>query len=172
MANENHLIIDGRDGDTYQTGLASSWRLVTDTVMGGLSKGALTMDNIENRPCLRLSGEVKLENNGGFIQAGLDLTSEEMFDAHDFTGIVLDLYGNDEAYNIHLRTHDLLFPWQSYRTSFIAKKEWRTFKFPFSDFQKHRTDKSFDTGKLKRVGLVAIGRKFYADICIGLIGFY
>jgi hypothetical protein len=151
---------------------SNSWKLVTDTVMGGVSRGTLVEDHIMGRSCQRLSGQVSLVNNGGFIQAAINLSSEGEFDASDYAGIFVDVYGNDESYNIHLRTSEIQKPWQSYRLSFTPKQEWQTLKFMFSNFERHRIDTQLDTRKLTRIGIVAIGRAFSADICIGRIGFY
>jgi hypothetical protein len=168
VVDENLYVID----DCDQAGNSSSWNLVTDTVMGGVSRGTLVEDNIMGRPCQRLNGQVSLDNNGGFIKATIDLSSKEKFDASRYTGIFIDVYGNNEPYNIHLRTSDIQKPWQSYRVSFSPKEEWQTLKFMFSDFKTHRIDTALDTRKLTRIGIVAIGREFYVDLCIGRIGFY
>ena len=168
MVDENIYVID----DCHQAGNSSSWNLITDTVMGGVSRGTLVEDNIMGRPCQRLSGEVSLDNNGGFIKAAIDLPSKEKFDASGYTGIFIDVYGNNEPYNIHLRTSDIQKPWQSYRVSFNPRQEWQTLKFMFSDFEAHRIDIPLDTRKLTRIGIIAIGREFYVDICIARIGFY
>ncbi|MFT5425081.1 MAG: hypothetical protein ACI9ZT_000002 [Gammaproteobacteria bacterium] len=172
VADENLFILDNNDTTTSETGQSSAWNLVTDTVMGGVSKGSLVEDNIVGRACQRLSGQVSLENNGGFIQAAIDLSTGEEFDASGYTGMFVDVYGNNESYNIHLRTSEIQKPWQSYRLSFTPRQEWQTFEFMFSDFKSHRIDTPLDTSKLIRIGIVAIGRAFYADLCIGRIGFY
>ena len=124
------------------------------------------------RPCQRLNGQVSVENNGGFIQAAIDLSTKGEFDASGYTGIFVDVYGINESYNIHLRTSEIQKPWQSYRLSFIPEQEWQTLKFEFSNFEMHRIEMPLDTSKLTRIGIVAIGREFYADLCIGRIGFY
>jgi hypothetical protein len=72
--------------------------------MGGLSQGRLTVDAVEGRPCLCLQGEVSLANNSGFVQASLDLGTEGCLDAGAFGGFELDVCGNGESYNLHLRT--------------------------------------------------------------------
>jgi len=168
VVDENLYVID----DCNQAGNSSSWKLVTDTVMGGVSSGTLVEENLRGKPCQRLNGQVSLENNGGFIQAAIDLSSKGEFDASGYTGIFVDVYGNNESYNIHLRTSDIQKSWQSYRVSFTPRQEWQTLKFTFSDFKTHRIETPLDTRKLTRIGVVAIGREFYADICIGRIGFY
>ena len=99
--------------------------MVSDGVMGGVSDGNLSPDRIDGRPCLRLQGNVRLDNNGGFIQAALDIGKTRAFDASGYRGLLLDVYGNDEEYNLHLRTHDLWLPWQSYRATFQAPDQWR-----------------------------------------------
>ena len=39
-------------------------------------------------------------------------------DASSWASVELDVFGNGEEYNIHLRPDDLTEPWQSYRQSF------------------------------------------------------
>jgi hypothetical protein len=82
-------------------------------------------------------------------------------------GIELDVFGNGEEYNIHLRTDDLTQPWQSYRQSFRVGPQWQTVQFRFQDFTPYRTDIALDVRRLRRIGIVAIGRAFSADICVG-----
>jgi adhesin HecA-like repeat protein len=58
--------------------------------MGGISQATLRRDVVDGVACLRLTGDVRLENNGGFIQAALDLaTSAESVDASGYAGIRL-----------------------------------------------------------------------------------
>ncbi|MEO0618249.1 MAG: CIA30 family protein [Pseudomonadota bacterium] len=150
-----------------------SWQLVTDQVMGGVSRGTLERGSVAGRPALRMRGPVMLENNGGFIQMALDLAPDGGdFDARDFTGIALDVLGNGETYNIHLRTHDLTRPWQSYRQTFVAPAAWTTHELAFDDFTPHRTVAPLNLARLRRIGLVAIGRAFEADLAIGGVRFY
>jgi hypothetical protein len=166
-----HIIDDRTTGDLH-TALPTQWHLVTDKVMGGVSQGQLTPDTIEDRQCLRISGDVSLDNNGGFIQAALDLATDGTLDASDFDGLILDVYGNSQSYNIHLRTSDLWLPWQSFRQSFATEPRWQSLKFPFSGFEAYRTEKQFNPSHLKRIGIVAIGKEFHADVCVGFLAFY
>lgn len=150
-----------------------SFGLVTDTVMGGVSQGTLTQEMVQGRQAYRLRGMVSLENNGGFIQMAADLQPDgSATDASAFAGIQIDLTGNGETYNIHLRTSDLTRPWQSYRQSFIAGPEWETHRIPFTDFAPHRTQTPLDITKLRRIGILAIGRAFQADISVSDLQFY
>ncbi len=172
MSEETLQIIDERNTGDYRAALGTEWRLVTDGVMGGVSSGKLVLDVKEGKHCLRLSGKVSLDNNGGFIQAALPLPPAGDFDASGFSGLLIDIYGNNQSYNIHLRTSDLWLPWQAYRQSFTAGTGWNTYRFAFVGFEAYRTETQLNTKKLKRIGVIAIGREFDADICIGRMAFY
>ena len=73
---------------------------------------------------------------------------------------------------MHLRTSELTRPWQSYRASFVASPAWRAIRFPFADFVPHRTETPLNIHLLRRIGIVAIGRAFSADVAIGGVRFY
>ncbi|MCU7916664.1 MAG: CIA30 family protein, partial [Candidatus Thiodiazotropha sp. (ex Gloverina cf. vestifex)] len=85
---------------------------------------------------------------------------------------LVEVFGNQADYNLHLRSNDVWLPWQSYRASFQATPSWQTVKLPFDRFVGYRIDKALDTRHLKRVGLVAIGSAFAADLCIARVEFY
>ncbi len=168
----NDLIIDDRMSDDLHSRLGLEWRLFTDQVMGGISSGQLTTDSYKDRKCLRMQGDVSTENNGGFVQIALSLSKLKHFDASAFSGIEIEIAGNNELYNLHLRTSGLWLPWQSYRASFWASEEWQKIRIPFSDFESYKTTQKFRQDKIKRIGLVAIGREFRADLCLASIKFY
>ena len=166
------FIIDDRSTGDYRSALGTSWRLITDNVMGGVSSGQLTPDTVENRPCLRLRGDVRLENRGGFVQAALDLSPQLASVASGYSGIMLEVYGNAEAYNVHLRTTDVWLPWQSYRAMFQATAGWQTVRLPFAEFTGYRIRSSLNLQHLERIGIVAIGRAFQADLCVARVALY
>lgn len=149
-----------------------AWRLVTDGVMGGVSRGELSRESHDDRSCVALRGRVSTANNGGFIQMALDLDDQAVAGADRFDGLQLDVRGNDEEYNVHLRTSYLWLPWQSYRASFSAASEWQTVKLPFTGFVPYKTATALKLGKLQRIGIVAIGRDFDADLCVARVAFY
>lgn len=172
MSQDGTFMIDDRGRGNTRATSGGEWRLITDGVMGGVSDGQLSIDRVENEGCLRLQGDVKLDNSGGFVQAALDLSKDALQDIQNYAGLMLEVYGNDERYNVHLRTRDNRLPWQSYRATFTAAPEWKTLHLPFAEFSPSRTDKALDVSRLKRIGVVAIGREFRADICIGRLGLY
>lgn len=149
------------------------WQLVSDRVMGGLSRGSLTREAVLGRAALRLQGDVSLANNGGFLQMAFDLAPVGgTVDASGWTGLEVDATGNGEAYGLHLRTDAVRHPWQSWRAGFVAGPGWATHRLPFASFIPHRIEAALDTGRLRRVGLVAIGRAFRADLSLGALRFY
>ena len=166
------LVDDFSDPDLISK-LGTRWRGVSDRVMGGISEASVTRAVIEGRNCLRLTGAVCLENNGGFIQAACDLDRREAtLDLPHYAGLRLVVRGNGERYSVHLRTPDNARPWQSYRAHFTAESDWQAVDLPFSAFVPHRTDVPLDIARLRRIGLVAIGRAFRADLAVAEIAFY
>lgn len=154
------------------TARGTRWGLVTDRVMGGLSQGALTPDTLNGRHCLRLMGDVSLANDGGFVQAALDLApGGGAVDASGWSGIALTIAGPPEDYALHLRTTDISRPWQSYRAALRTAPGWTEHRLPWAAFAPHRTEAPFAPSRLRRIGLVAIGRAFRADLSVADLRF-
>jgi hypothetical protein len=63
-------------------------------------------------------------------------------------------------------------PWQSYRKAFVATPSWQTCRLPFAQFEAYRIEAGLDLTSLRRIGIVAIGRAFHADIAVGGVRFY
>lgn len=172
-AQDNQMLIDDFSKKNFISAVGTSWVAVTDKVMGGISEVKIETTIVNQRRCLHLTGNVRVENNGGFIQAALNLSKDnKLFDASLFSGIRLTVYGNNENYSIHLRTLDNYRPWQSYRAHFVAKSMWHVIELPFESFKPYRLETKLDTKRLKRIGLVAIGRPFRPDLAVSNIEFY
>ncbi len=153
--------------------LTPNWEYISDTVMGGVSSGAIKTEKVAERIATHLTGRVSLQNNGGFLQMAFDLNSDASpFDASEWRGIEVDVFGNGEAYEIRLRTDKLSSPWQSYRTVYMAPETWTTIHLPFANFEPHRTEIQFDPCRLRRIGILAFGRAFDADIAVSGIRLY
>ncbi|NNJ91247.1 MAG: hypothetical protein HKP55_06205 [Gammaproteobacteria bacterium] len=150
----------------------SNWQLVTDGVMGGVSKGTIGVTDLDNKTCIELSGSVSTDNNGGFIQMAYNIDASLAQSVKHLQGIQLEIRGNGEDYNLHLRTKDLWFPWQAFRATFQTNGDWQIINLPFSSFQAYKTSEDLNVENLKRIGVVAIGREFDANICVASIGFY
>ena len=170
-------VIDDLSDITGLSALGTRWQLVTDQVMGGVSQGTLAREEVAGRPALVMRGDVRLENNGGFVQMALDLARSDApgsgtLDARYWQGLEIDVYGAPQSYSLHLRTTDLERPWQSYRQGFPARLEWHRLRLLFADFTPYRTVVPLDLSQLRRLGIVAIGRAFKADLAVGGVRFY
>ena len=153
--------------------LKPDWHYVSDGVMGGVSRGGISTGVEQGRPFTRLTGQVSLDNNGGFIQMAMDLDpGGAAFDASAYDGVEITLRVNGEPYDLRLRTDALRRPWQSFRVEIPALADWQTRRIPFPAFVPHRTEATLDPARLRRIGLLAIGRAFTADVSVREIGFY
>ena len=165
------LLIDDFARDDLISTLGTPWRGFSDQVMGGISQEAIALTEIDGRRCLKLTGDVRLENSGGFIQMALDLALEgQTLNASTYNGVLVVARGNGESYGVHLRTPDCIRPWQSYRAGFTAAPEWQEIRLPFDRFEPHRLTAPLDLRRLRRLGLVAIGRAFHADLAVSAVG--
>ena len=167
------MLIDDFSGPDLRSHLGTEWRAVSDRVMGGVSKASIAIGRLDGRNGLRLRGDIRLDNDGGFGQAALDLAPPgKTFDASSYAGIRFLALGNDERYAIHLRTLDCVRPWQSYRAQFTAVPTWQWVALPFDAFVPHRLQAPLDTASMRRLGLVAIGRSFEADVMISELSLF
>ena len=150
------MLIDDMRRDSRTSHPANPWEAISDRVMGGVSHAHLLYEIYLGRPCLRLYGDVRLDNNGGFVQMARGLQPEAWtIDVRDYTGLRLVVLGNGERYSAHLRTTDLTRPWQSYRASFTAQRKWHEVQLPFSSFSPHRTESPLNLARLRRLSFGA-----------------
>jgi hypothetical protein len=166
-------IIDDLSREPPMATIGTRWQLFTDTVMGGVSTATMARETVKGRAAIRLRGNVSLEHNGGFVQICLDLRPDGgTIDASSWSGIEMDVYGNGEEYALNLRTTDLTRPWQSYRQTFRAAPRWEIVRLPFKSFAPNRTDIPLNLHRLRRLGIIGIGREFAADISVGGLRFF
>jgi len=169
---EELFLIDDFSAETSRLG--TSWEGFTDQVMGGASRMESGLVPGEQGRALRMSGQVSLKNNGGFIQMRLPLDPRKRpFDASSYTGIFLRVRGRDQGYYVHLRTPRTIFPWAYYGQSFPVSGEWTTVRLPFAAFRPQNMGGGPpDPGKLVSLAIVAYGREFNAELYVQSVGFY
>jgi hypothetical protein len=151
---------DGR----AQSGAA--WQGFSDRVMGGVSDlRAGYRTGPDGSPLLAMSGTVRTENNGGFIQLRLPLSERgQALDARGFDGVVLRARGQPGPYFVHLRTRDSVRPWEYYAAPLMVSDEWHDIVVPFTAFAPRSTRRPLDLASLVSVAIVAYGEPFEADI--------
>jgi hypothetical protein len=83
------------------TSCGTEWSGFSDRVMGGISTGSLTREEVEGRPCNILRGKVSLYNNGGFIQMAAELSLDpsvsRYVDASRYDGIELEVFSQGDS---------------------------------------------------------------------------
>jgi len=137
---------------------ASRWRAINDAVMGGISEGHLQAEDGVGA----FSGEISLENNGGFASVRRE---PEAFDLGGQAGLVLHVRGDGRRYQLRLHT-DQLFDGAAYRALFQPPVgEWQHVALPWDAFEAvfrgRRLDDapSLDPAAIQQVGLMLADRQ-------------
>jgi NADH dehydrogenase [ubiquinone] 1 alpha subcomplex assembly factor 1 len=103
----------------------AAWRAINDGVMGGISTSAMT--SFEEG--LRFSGDLSLENNGGFASTRRLVNAD--LSAADRVRLVVR--GDGRQYQFRIR-HDRSFDGIAWRVEFLTEDEWQTLEIPLADF--------------------------------------
>ncbi|MFN2223399.1 MAG: CIA30 family protein [Chloroflexota bacterium] len=82
-------------------GSGSAWHTVNDDVMGGVSSGMVSIDGETQR--LVFSGNLSLENNGGFASARTQWLNDDLT---GYDGIILRVRGDGRTYQFRVRTEE------------------------------------------------------------------
>jgi len=104
----------------------SRWFSVDDRVMGGVSVSQMSHAGDSTA---RFSGDMSLENNGGFASVRF---TDNVYNLRDFTGVELRVKGSGATYQFRFQTDIARI---SYRQSFVAPDEWTTVRLPFDAFE-------------------------------------
>jgi len=168
---DEHLVLSDFQSGYMLPGIG--WRGFSDRVMGGISNANLQASQVAGKNCLRLTGNVTRESNGGFIQMAMYFgRNYKELNGSDYNGIELLVYGNNEDYNIHVRTSDCGWYDQSYRFTFFAKPEWQRLRVPWEVFEPNNMREPLDAGKLQRIAILGWMREFQADVSLAEISLY
>jgi NADH dehydrogenase [ubiquinone] 1 alpha subcomplex assembly factor 1 len=123
ITEKNEILLESFSPDDHL-----SWRIINDGVMGGLSNSKM---DILSEGVGRFSGQVSLENNGGFASTRALVGN---FDLSDTEKIILRVKGDGKRYSFRIRT-DQYFDGLSYAANFdTVENEWQTIEFNYSDF--------------------------------------
>lgn len=107
-------------------GSTSDWYVVNDGVMGGLSKGTISINEDGNA---LFKGYVTTENNGGFSSVRYTFNKK---DVSKFTHVVLKLKGDGKSYQLRIKEN--LSERYSFIATFKTSGDWETIKMPLSTF--------------------------------------
>ncbi|MFO1053993.1 MAG: CIA30 family protein [Planctomycetota bacterium] len=143
----------------FQDGLGA-WSTVLDGVMGGLSSGRIGQPE---PGILRFTGELSLENNGGFSQMRTPVREGSCSDAD---GFVLEVKGDGRSYIFDLRTSNVRMMAGSFQQKFDTRAgEWIQVRLPLADFRLYnfgravRSAATLDAAKIESIGVTLADKK-------------
>jgi uncharacterized surface protein with fasciclin (FAS1) repeats len=130
------------------------WQTVLDGVMGGRSTGRIAAGE---GGTLRFTGELSLENNGGFSQIRTAVPEGTYAGT---TGIVLRVKGDGRSYQCDIRSSRLRLMAGGYQSVFKTKAgEWTEVEIPFAECvansfgQRMRNAPPLDPASIESVGI-------------------
>ena len=133
----------------------TDWQIVDDGVMGGLSKGKF---NISDDKKLKFSGNLSLENNGGFSSIRSKRTT---MDLSQFKGIKMRVKGDGRKYKLRLESDSRYRRMAvSFQHEFSTSKEgWSEVFIPFDKLKAsfrgwNLPGMKFNSKSIQRVGLI------------------
>ena len=136
------------------------WQTVLDGVMGGLSTGRIAAGD---GGTLRFSGELSLENNGGFSQIRTAVPEGTFAGA---TGLTLRVKGDGRTYQCDIRSSRLRLMAGGYQRTFkTTAGEWIEVEIPFSECvansfgQRVRNAPALDPASIESVGITLADKK-------------
>ena len=93
--------------DNFLNNPSGRWEFIADQVMGGISTGRVDFISEGVDSYARMTGNVSLENNGGFIQIRREV---ENYFKEPSEGIELNIRGNNQQYYVHIKTTGTFLP--------------------------------------------------------------
>jgi uncharacterized surface protein with fasciclin (FAS1) repeats len=136
------------------------WQTVLDGVMGGLSTGRIEAGN---GGTMKFSGELSLENNGGFSQVRTSVPEGLLAGAR---GILLRVKGDGRTYQCDLRSSQLRLMAGAYQRTFpTVAGEWTEIELPLGDFvansfgRRVRNAPELDPATIESVGITLADKK-------------
>ena len=104
----------------------TNWLVINDGVMGGLSKGNISMNDTENG---LFSGSVTTENNGGFSSVKYGFSKK---DISRFKSVKMRVKGDGKTYQFRMKSDQSKE--YSYVNEFQTSGDWETITLQFADF--------------------------------------
>lgn len=169
----DRLLLSRFDAEGEYLAPGVGWRGFSDRVMGGVSDASFGRDVIAGRRCIRLTGTVTRDSGGGFVQMALYLGARRQpFDGSAWRGIECDVFGNDEDYNVHVRTTDCGWFDDSYRATVSVPARWTTLRLAWDDLKPNSVRVPLNPAKLERIALLGWMREFEADVALASLSLY
>ena len=145
-----------------------NWMIENDSVMGGESTSDFSINDDEH---LHFSGEVSLENDGGFAQI---LYRPELMDVRPYNHLLLRVKGDGNTYQARIQA-DMEAP-VTYAKEFTTSGQWETIRIPFKDMAPTHHGEAldlpnYDGNELAELGLlIGNGREEEFELLVDWIG--
>ena len=143
----------------FQNGVGA-WSTVLDGVMGGLSTGKVSQPEAG---ILRWTGELSLENNGGFSQVRTAVPEGSCSGAE---GFMLEVKGDGRTYTFDVRVSNVRMMAGAFQQKFETKAgEWTQVRLPLDGFRlfsfgrEVRSAPALVAGKIESVGITLADKK-------------
>lgn len=137
-----------------------SWRVTVDGVMGGLSTGRVRETELGD---ISFTGNISLENNGGFSQISAPIDTDTFADA---SGIELRVKGDGREFTFDARTENARWNASSFQRTFgTLDGQWLTIHLPFDDFafyafgERVANAPFFDTARINNIGITLADKR-------------
>lgn len=139
----------------------SSWKIVNDGVMGGISNSTFSQ-NSEGHGVFK--GNVSTENNGGFASVRLQLSS---FNINDSKQLKIKLKGDSKNYQLRVKAN--ASDYYSYITEFSTSGSWETIIINLNDlypsFRGRKLDQeNFNASSIEELSFLIANKKSEAFI--------
>lgn len=146
-----------KEGLMIGEGRSGGWYAVNDDVMGGISRGGATLTDHQT---LRFSGDLSLENNGGFSSIR---NVARPFGIGSGDGIRLSVKGDGKTYQLRVQTSNW-YDGIAYKAEFTTVEgKWQEFEIPWSAFSATFRGQSvpdapvLDSNEIRQVGFLIAG---------------
>ncbi len=133
------------------------WRIVNDGIMGGLSSSKAIIEDDK----IIFSGNISLENNGGFASLRSPVKD---YSFEQFSGIEIKIKGDGKRYSISMK-ETTYFSGYFFTSIFETKRdEWITIQLPFNQFKLYyfgreiKSNRKIPLSNIKEISLL-IGDK-------------
>jgi len=136
--------------------VTEDWKVIDDVVMGGESSGSFNL-SLDNHGMF--TGNISLENNGGFSSVRHKLKKQEV--TH-FNCIVLKIKGDTKNYQFRVKAKSS--DYYSYIAPFEASGEWQEVQISLKDmypaFRGKKLDKAnFDKHYIEEIAFLIANKK-------------
>ena len=128
----------------------NSWNIINDSVMGGVSSSSVRYDN----QVATFSGELSLDNNGGFASTRARLTAKVPAKA---THVNIRVKGDGRQYQLRLRTSNDWDAAAYSRTFNTEPGKWLSYQFSAEEFSALFRGQIIDAPKLNLTDIKQVG---------------